>query len=98
MGVVRVSRHQKLTPHDISLTMLFLLLLFLGAAAAEENKTQPHYYTANGFPQTSLLQYGLFRFPAAAYQGTTNLGLGFQDSDRESIIYFWGLTQFYSSL
>jgi len=58
--------------------MFFLLLLFLGAAAAEENKTQRHYYTVNGFPQTSLLQYG---FPASTYQGTTNLGgLGYQAS------------------
>merc|ERR1711971_1512782 len=65
--------------HEISsMMMFFLLLLFLGAAAAEENKTQRHYYTVNGFPQTSLLQY---RFPASTYQGTTNLGgLGYQAS------------------
>merc|ERR1711934_49729 len=47
-----------------ALEMLFLLVLFLGAAAtAEKNKTQRHYYTASGLPQTSLLGYGL------GYQG-----------------------------
>merc|ERR1712037_296679 len=47
-----------------ALKMLFLLVLFLGGAAtAEKNKTQRHYYTASGLPQTSLLGYGL------GYQG-----------------------------
>merc|ERR1712083_497173 len=64
--------------------MNFLLLLFLGAAAttAEKNKTSRLYYTANGFPQTSVLQYGS-RVPASTYQvqGNTNLGgLSYQAS------------------
>merc|ERR1711934_843153 len=47
-----------------ALEMLFHLVLFLGGAAtAEKNKTQRHYYTASGFPQTSPLGYGL------GYQG-----------------------------
>merc|ERR1712180_267412 len=53
---------------SFTLVMLFLLILVLGATSAKENKTR-HYYTTNGLPLTSLLQYGSTNLGLLGYQG-----------------------------